>query len=253
MKYDIKRYRDLSIVSLDEEKYLVIATDSCGSIGEKENDTVKLDIATVVENTARVAILEVMSVNASIVNVIDSLTFERNYYGERVIERLYTLLDELGLDKAALNGTTEDIWPTKESGVVVTVIGVVTRDKIRMKKLCGNESVYLFGQPLIGENVTDTTKRARLSVAQKVARDKSVSEMLPIGSRGISREANALMEEYGYQCHLIEDPMFDSPGGPATCFLAFSEEDLTKKYSDCRMIGYISKQGDKSEQSSILG
>ena len=241
MKYKTKRYRDLSVVSLDEEKYLVIATDSCGSIGEKENDAVKLDIATVVENTARVAILEVMSVNATIVNLIDSLTFERQNYGERVIERMYGLLDELGLDKTALNGTTEDIWPTKESGVVVTVIGIVPCDEIRMNKLCGNESIYLFGQPLVGEGVKDVSKMAKLSVAQKVSQDISVTEMLPIGSRGILKEAIELVEEYGYQCHLIEDPMFELPGGPATCFLAFSREDLTKKYADCRCIGHVSK------------
>lgn len=241
MKYDIKRYRDLSIVSLDEEKYLVIATDSCGSIGEKENDAVTLDIAVVVENTARVAILEVLSVNATIVNVVDSLTFERKYYGDKVIDRMLLLLDELGIDKTSLNGTTEDIWPTKESGVVVTVVGVVTKDKIRMNKLRGNESIYLFGEPLTGKDVMNSDKIAKLSVAKKVSQDISVTEMLPIGSRGVAEEVKELAGQYNYKCYLFDDPMLDLPGGPATCFVAFSNNNLMEIYDNCKLIGKLSK------------
>ena len=241
MNYNIKRYRDLSVISLDEDKYLVIATDSCGSIGEKENDTVALDIATVVENTARVAILEVLSLNATIVNVIDSLTFERKYYGDKVIERMNLLLDELGIDRTALNGTTEDIWPTKESGVVVTVVGIVHKEKARINLLRGNENIYLFGEPLTGKAVEDDKKVADLRTALIVSQDMAVTEMLPIGSRGIKKEVIDLLDEYNYKYNLIIDPILDLPGGPATCYLAFSNDDLVLKYENCKLIGNIFK------------
>lgn len=31
----IERYRDLTIIDLDDEKYLVVACDSCGGVGKK--------------------------------------------------------------------------------------------------------------------------------------------------------------------------------------------------------------------------
>lgn len=232
MKYKTMKYRDLSLIDIGD-KYIVVATDSCGGIGEKQYDTCKLDIGTVVYNTARVAALEVMSLGADIISVVDSLSFEMNYFGEKVINRMKSFMAELDLPVEMLNGTTEDIWPTNQSGSAVTIVGIVDINEARINKVQGNEKIYLFGEPLIGKDVEKNELSVQLRDARKICTDKNIVEIVPIGSKGIRYEIDLICRLYRKEAFVFDDfkELSKKPGGPATCIIAFSNEDLCEKYN----------------------
>ena len=56
--------RDVEVVQIDSNYSIVTACDSCGGIGLKQNDVVKCSPNIVGRFTTRVALMEVLSVNA---------------------------------------------------------------------------------------------------------------------------------------------------------------------------------------------
>jgi hydrogenase maturation factor HypE len=58
------KYRDVDIVTLPNKDILVIACDSCGGIGLKDQDVVKAPPFIVGKYTARVCLMEVFAVGA---------------------------------------------------------------------------------------------------------------------------------------------------------------------------------------------
>ncbi|UTW69818.1 hypothetical protein KHA80_02285 [Anaerobacillus sp. HL2] len=77
---NISRYRDLTIIA-DGDKKLVIACDSSGAIGPKELDVVKVDANIVGRFISRVVLMEIISVGAKPITLIDTLSVEMNPTG----------------------------------------------------------------------------------------------------------------------------------------------------------------------------
>ncbi|MBV1822090.1 hypothetical protein KUA25_29170, partial [Bacteroidales bacterium MSK.15.36] len=72
----ISKVRDLTLIKLTEDKNLIVACDSCGGIGNKLEDTLKVPAFIVGKFTARVALMEVLCTGAEIVSITDAVCNE---------------------------------------------------------------------------------------------------------------------------------------------------------------------------------
>ncbi|MCG0277198.1 MAG: hypothetical protein L5656_01505 [Thermanaeromonas sp.] len=229
----IRKYRDLTLIDLSDDKVLVIACDSCGAVGPKEGDVVKVPGYVVGRFTSRVALMEVLAAGAWPICVVDTLCVEPFPTGADVQRGIIDELRFLRVDpEALLTGSTEKNIPTSQSGVGVTVIGIASKEQLRIGRLRAGDSLALFGLPKVGTEVSlGDPEIADLSTIMLLLSSNQVREIVPVGSRGIKAEAEtlALLNDLELVWYGISDEVdLYKSAGPATCLLAAGEEATLK-------------------------
>ena len=111
--------RDVEVVDISDGKCLVVACDSCGGIGSKQLDEVKVDPYVSGRHTTRVALMEVMSVGASPKNISVAISNEPVPTGESIIKGVK---DELKwrLSNLSMAISTERIY-LRQTGIGITL------------------------------------------------------------------------------------------------------------------------------------
>jgi len=222
--------RDISIVSIGGGRSLVIACDVSGGIGPKNGDKIKVDGKTVGLYTTRVALMEVMAVGAKPISVIDTLSVEYSPTGKDIIKGIEKALMESQLDKSILNGSTEDNINTQQTGVGITVVGIIENEYLKINNTNKGDILTAIGLPLVGEEVLDHPDiRADIFDLQKLNKKKYSKEMMVVGSKGIKYEAELMAEmsdlELNYDQGLKLD--LEKSAGPATVILvSLAKENL---------------------------
>ncbi len=220
----ISRYRDLTVLD-DDNKQLVIACDSAGGIGPKALDVVKVDGYTLGRFLARVVLMELISVGAKPITIIDTLAVEMEPTGAEIIKGIVDEAAQLGLDATQiLNGSTEENIPVQQTGVGVTAIGqaVIIKDKSYV-----NNQVICVGIPKVGHEVQLTDHEiCDLPVIQRLRNMNGVQEIIPVGSKGIGYELNELLLRNQVTFQKSETTIdFHKSAGPATCVIVTVENE----------------------------
>lgn len=229
----IRKYRDLTLIDLSDDKVLVIACDSCGAVGPKEGDLVKVSGYVVGRFTSRVALMEVLAAGAWPICVVNTLCVEPFPTGADIQCGIADELRFLGVDpEALLTGSTEKNMPTSQSGVGVTVVGIASKEQLRIGRLRAGDYLALFGLPKVGAEVSlGDPEIADLSTIMLLLSSSQVKEIVPVGSRGIKAEAETLARLNDLELVWYEIPdevdLYKS-AGPATCLLAAGEEATLK-------------------------
>jgi len=129
----VNKVRDLTLVSIDEKKTMVISCDSCGGIGLKDGDFLKIPPFYVGKFAARVALFEVLSSGANVVCITNAVCNEMDPTGQEVIKGIKEELKFLNLDNITLTGSTEENFNTNSTAVGITAIGIIENDKLKIK------------------------------------------------------------------------------------------------------------------------
>lgn len=236
----MRKFRDLSLIDLGDGRVLVIACDSCGGVGPKENDVVRTSGYVVGRFTSRVALMEVLCCGAWPICVVNTLCVEPSPTGARIIEGIADELSVIGVaPEKVLTGSTEKNLPTSQTGVGVTVIGMCREDDLRLGRLAGGEVLGLVGVPKVGEEVTlEDPEIADLSTVRLLLSEKEIKEMVPVGSRGIRAEAEMLaqlndLRLVWYDLKALEGQVdLYKSAGPATCVLVAGEERAVRRLEE---------------------
>ncbi|WP_338827393.1 AIR synthase related protein [Neomoorella thermoacetica] len=220
-----RRYRDLTILDLDEQRSLVIACDSAGAIGPKEADVVRVPGYVLGRFTARVALMEVLAIGAWPVCIVNTLCVEPEPAGAAIREGVADEMRVLGIDpEKALTGSSEKNIPTTQSGIGITVIGLATTAELLTGRLAAGDTLALFGRPKVGTEVfLDDPEIVDLKTVRLLLDQPGIREIVPAGSRGILAEARDLAALYGLQINWrpgLTEPALLKSAGPATCILA---------------------------------
>jgi hypothetical protein len=110
------------------------------------------------------------------------------------IRREVSLLDH----EIPIVSSTENNFTVKQSGLGVTVIGIVNRAAMRLGKSRRDDLVLSIGYPCVGREVVSAEKEgliADLGDVIRLARLPFVHEIIPVGSRGISHETTTLAKD----------------------------------------------------------
>jgi selenophosphate synthetase-related protein len=232
---DVKRYGDLQLIPLGHD-YLVIACDSSGSIGNKENDQIKLAPNIAGYYAAFVPIVECMAVRGEIISVVDTLSVEMDPTGMKIIEGIQQAVIESGALIQQITGSTEDNMKTSMTGIGITVIGKVAQSLIIDKHSSAQKNVYLLGKAKVGQEFLEDeilNKKGEvlsLRFMRDLVKKSWVEQMLPVGSKGIIHEITVLQERYHCKiCVENQDIDVHKSAGPATCLLiTVAQKDIEK-------------------------
>lgn len=240
------KYRDLSILPISHEKWLVIACDSSAGIGEKDEDAVRIDPAVTAAFCLRVPLMELICYGATPIAVIDLIGNEKEPTGDQMLKGIKAELTRAELSTISLNGSTEENMPTKTSSVGITVIAEITagKENFVMQEPC---SLLQLGEPYVGEMVVKNQHTIfSYPLVKSLRQEVGVLDMLPVGSKGIRYEAQLMTENSDYQVEFLTEADLDCSAGPATVILLAvrpeKEADILARYSDLKKIGEFKKR-----------
>ena len=224
--FPIPTHRDLRIFQLNNTQVLIIGCDSCGGIGPKPLDKLKVDGYTLGKFTARVALMEVVSTGAKPICITDNLSVELDPTGLEILKGVRNEAVIAGLDpNLAVTGSAEKNFAVEQTGLGITVIGISDKNNLRIGTSKTGDALLALGKPCVGVEVL--TAEAQHSICTTSDLNKLLSldfihEIIPVGSEGIKREVEVLAESSTLRfipnktCTID----FEKTGGPATVLLA---------------------------------
>ncbi len=218
--------RDLLLFDLLNGDVLVVGCDSSGGIGPKPNDKIKVDGYTLGKFTARAALMEVLSVGAKPICIVDALGVEAEPTGNEILKGIRDEAEKAGLDrKLAVTGSTEKNIKVEQTGIGVTVIGTCKRSQLRIGTSKANDIIVAIGVPSVGEEVLVAEKKqeiAETSDILKLQTARFIHDIIPVGSTGVLHEINTLAEgsKLTYQLTSQQKINITKSAGPATTILA---------------------------------
>lgn len=235
----VEKVRDLSIIHLIGDVKLVIACDSNASNGEKVNDTHKNDYNETAVSALKVPLMEVLSTGATPLVIANNLCVEMNPSGKKIIEAMKKELEDAKLwDSIQLTGSTEDNMMTTQTGIGVTVIGIVTMDNYKVGKTQSGDIVMSVGLPQSGVEIPYSEKDydvAKISTVKKLSELEYVHEILPVGSKGALYEANELARTCSCkfkQYDECEIDLYTSAGSSTAVLVSIRPDNINKLIED---------------------
>ena len=180
----IKQIRDVTIIDIDDSRFIGISCDSCGGIGEKEHDEVKATTVIVGEQTAKVVLAELLSMGFEPLVLSDGLAVEMNDTGKKIIEGFNNTINLLKYSKVHLTGSTEENIKTVQTSIGTTGIGIINKDKLKYKKTSIGDLCVAIGLPLVGYDVLkNPDKIMSIEDFEAISRLDYVNEIIPIVSK----------------------------------------------------------------------
>ena len=218
--------RDLTIISLPGENCLVIACDSCGAVGIKDHDVLKMPSFYTAKFTTRVALSEVMCSGAVPVAIANGVACEMKPTGEDMILGIQEELKNAGISEIELTGSTEENFQTSMTAMSITVIGTAREGTLKFRAAENGDRLILLGRPKVGDEVDLESKGFYTEIAALLDMPE-VKEIVPVGSKGVGYEASTLAGLSGKKALLHETEInidYLKSAGPATCLLILSKK-----------------------------
>ena len=129
----IDTLRDLRLFKLDRKRILVVSCDSAGGIGPKPFDKVKVSGSVVGKFTARVALMEALSVGALPFCVTVALSVEPQPTGAQILNGIRSELRHASLTLPITLQSSEKNFAVKQTGLGITVLSIASPRSLRMK------------------------------------------------------------------------------------------------------------------------
>lgn len=234
----VRKVRDLTLITLHSDQTMVVACDSCGGIGSKAGDILKVPPVYVGSFTARVVIMEVMCSGAEIVTVTNAVCNEMEPTGREIIKGIQKELKAAGIDEIVLTGSTEENFSPPSTGVGVTAIGIADNKKLKINST--EEALIIsVGIPKVGDEINLEGDREIIdyTTIKELLEKPWVYEIVPVGSKGIVYEAEQLAINNNLELILEDDIKVDirKSAGPATCIIAAISKEYQRNVMDCRL------------------
>src|SRR6056297_1084653 len=115
----MKSCRDITVI--ENKPFIVIATDSSGSIGEKEGDWLQVKTETAAAHCLRVCLNELYAVGASPDIIISTVSNEYDVTGKKILNGIREICRRYHITDYEINGSSEENLPTAMTGFGITV------------------------------------------------------------------------------------------------------------------------------------
>ena len=219
---NITKFRDLTLININDDQIMVIACDSSGGIGDKEFDVVKVDPEVVGFYTTQVALMEILAIGANPITVVNALAVEMDPTGLGIIRGVKRALKPLNLpEDQIVTGTTEENIPVCQTAMGMTIIGIINKNEFRKTTALKGDIAVVIGIPKVGDEVIADKGREILTIdlMLKLIKYKEVNEILPVGSKGILYELGEMARTNDLKYCIEDDLLVDvyRSAGPGTC------------------------------------
>jgi len=232
----IKTARDVRLFRIGRE-IIVVSCDSCGGIGPKPLDRVRVSGYTVGRFTARVALMETLSVGAEPMCLANTLAVEPRPIGTQIIKGIRDEAKRAQLDsRIIMTYSTEKNIPVRQTGLGVTVVGTATAKSLRIGRCRPGDAIVAIGLPHVGDEVVAAEKRQRIADTRDVRSLLNchfVNEVIPVGSQGILHEAQIIAEDSNLRFALRPNLDIDirKSAGPGTVVLCACPDSRLRELS----------------------
>jgi hypothetical protein len=228
----INTKRDLTLLRLKKGQLLAVSCDAAGGIGSKPHDIVRVHPRIVGKMTARVALMELLSIGAEPISLAGTLCVEPEPTGNQLIKGVLDEVRYAGLRNLQFLWSSEKNVRVSQTGIGVTAVGLVSSSTLKIGRCRTRDVIVAIGEPHAGLEVLDGEKNRKLADTRdvyKIRKETFVHEMIPVGFRGIYHEAQALAKDSRLLVRLEKSPDVDlkKSAGPATVLLcAVTKESL---------------------------
>lgn len=240
---EIDKVRDLTLIKIDVNKTMIIACDSCGSIGMKDGDVLKVPPVFTGKYTTRVALMEVLCTGAEVVAVVDAICNEMENTGIEIITGIKEELKAAGIMDIVLTGSTEENFPTISTALGITIVGIVENQDLKVNSVKSNAIVVSIGLPKVGDeiNLIDDDEIVQYNIIKVLLNTPEVYEIVPVGSKGIHNEACQLARFNGMKFKVEKDICVDitKSAGPSTVIIAAISEKALANISYIKNLNII--------------
>lgn len=230
----ISKFRDITLIDLNENQMLAVACDSSGGIGEKSEDIIKVSPDIVGYFTACVALSEIIAIGANPITIINTLSVEMNNTGKQIIKGIKKAVEALKLtEDNIVTGSTEENFPVIQTGMGITVLGIIDKSKYKKPKTKEGSIAVAVGIPKVGNDVILDKGKEIMTIETllKLIDEDYIQEILPVGSKGILFEANEMAITNNLEFKKSENVNIDlhkSAGPATTVIVSINEKDLKK-------------------------
>lgn len=177
---------------------MVVSCDSAGGIGPKPLDSVKVGAEVLGRFTARVALMEALSVGATPTCLTATLSVEREPTGVEIIKGIESELRFAWLSaRTPILDSTEKNVTVSQTGVGVTVMGTVSPRSLKVGQCKRGDAVIAIGSPCTGIEVILGEREGRIANSRDLRAlvgKPYVHEIIPVGSQGIIKEAETIAQ-----------------------------------------------------------
>jgi hypothetical protein len=227
----LKSCRDITVI--ENTPFIVIATDSSGSIGEKEGDHLHVKTEAAAAHCLRVCLNEIYAVGATPDIIISTVSNEFDVTGVKILEGIREWCQRYHINDYEINGSSEENFPTVMTGFGITVVG--NAKELQWQKTVEGDYCYLYGWPFVGEEVLEHEDNLlNPLIIQSLFNKYFIHDFLPCGSGGIINEIGVLCKETDLTfmyARIDEDfdpeiTLFRS-AGPSTCGIFTTAEQIT--------------------------
>lgn len=219
----VSSIRDLTLLDIDDERVLIVACDSIGSIGPKPHDEFPASATVVAHFAVRVPLLELLAAGGRPEVIVDALSVELEPTGAEMIEEIRRIAASIGLGPERVTGSTEDNVKSVATGIGITVIGTALRTGLRPGTSRPDDIVLCLGEPRSAphdEVVMDDPRMISIETLSAVLGVEGVHDVLPVGSKGVGHELGELARTAGLAVEHAENELDSfTSGGPASCVL----------------------------------
>jgi len=222
--------RDVEVVLINKDQYLVASCDSCGAIGMKELDALKISWFITGKLTTRVALMEVLVTGAVPQMLTVAISNEPYPTGHEILKGVNDELELAGFKTLPMAISTEKNMPTQQTGLGISVIGVVEKNVLRIGTAQLGDEIFCLGLPKVGHelNNPDDPEIVPVQAIQVLLAILSIHDIIPVGSKGIRWEVNQLAATVNSQ--LCVDPTcvldLEKSAGPSTCLIFSSSSSM---------------------------
>lgn len=229
------RRGDVSILKIPTGHIIVVGSVSSGGVGPKPMDRVKVSGRDLGKFLARVALMDVAATGAFPILVSVTLGVEKEPAGSEILDGVRKEVRVLGLEPSrVLMENTEENFETVQTGVGITVIGLANEDELRLGKTRPGDLIVAIGQPKVGDEVLPAEARGEIADLKDVillTQKEFVHDIIPVGSFGITHEAQMVAYSVGRQAKLEESKelRLKKSAGPATVVLTTMDRKKVKE------------------------
>ena len=243
------RGRDVEVIDTGSGISLVIACDSCGSVGSKELDLIKAPPAIVGRLTARTVLMELVSVGALPAAMTVSICAEPNPTGDEILIGIKRELQVSGLSGVKLVVSSEKNFETRQTGLGIGATGICKAGDLKIAQSGAADKVFCLGVPRLGDEIItsgcmDIINSGTLS---QLRPHPLIHDILPVGSRGIRAEAELLANMSNTIFEAVESCKLDleKSAGPSTCVLFSSSQSIEEfNHLEIYQIGQLNLKSD---------
>ncbi|OUJ18794.1 CopG/MetJ family transcription regulator fused to thiamine monophosphate kinase-like domain [Methanonatronarchaeum thermophilum] len=223
--------RDVHFINLDSFNIsIVIANSSSGGIGPKEHDNVSVNGDVVGSIIARTALIKMLSIHGEPTTIMLNFSNEMEETGNQIIKGVRTECKKIGIKNIVIGHSEENI-KTCQTGVSITAIGVIDKEKQKTRKtqIKAGDKIYCIGNPVVGENILNTDL-PQLEDIKLLQRNKSIKKIYPIGHQGIKKELTNQLKDKKHRIKWKKTNIdLNRSAGPSSAVIAITKPNIDKQ------------------------